>query len=313
MALLKIEDFDPNYMDAIGDRNIINFSVYADDNDDKIGTVKDILVDENEGKFRYLIVDTGFWIFGKKVLLPIGLARISFTAQRVYAKSLTKEQAENLPQFNDDLKIDRDYEEQVRNIYRPAASDTLVKPVAPVTPVDPIELHTVATLNEPSRVATPGSVLEQVYLSDRDTYNYQNEPDLYELNDTTDQALKLYEERLVANKNRVKSGEVTIGKHVETRTSRVSIPLEKERFVVERVTPTDAGTPVNPEEANFQEGEVAQMEIYEETPDIHKQAVVREEVRIRKEVEQDIVEAEEKVRREELDIDGGKHSVDDRR
>lgn len=313
MALLKIEDFDPDYMDAIGDRNIINFSVYADDNDEKIGTVKDILVDENEGKLRYLIVDTGFWIFGKKVLLPIGLARISFNEQRVYAKGLTKEQAENLPQFNDDLKIDREYEEQVRNIYRPAASDTLVQPVAPVMSFDPIGLHTIATLNEPSGVATPGSVSEPAYIADRNTYNYQNEPDLYELNDTDSDSLKLYEERLVANKKRVKSGEVTIGKHVETRTSRVSVPLEKEKVVVERVTPPDAGTAVNPGEANFQEGQVAQMEIYEETPDIRKQAVVREEVRIRKEVEQETVEAEERVRREELDIDGGKYSVDDRR
>lgn len=315
MALLKIEDFDPDYMDTIGDRNIINFSVYTDRNNEKVGIVKDVLIDENEGKLRYLIVDTGFWIFGKKVLLPIGLARISFTDERVYAKGLTKEQVENLPQFNDDLKIDRNYEEQVRNVYRPTPSDTLVKPVTPMTPVDPIELHTFATLNEPSGVATPGLASEQASHSnyDRDTYNYQNDPDLYELNDTDDQTLKLYEERLVANKNRVKTGEVAIGKHVETRTSRVSVPLEKERVVVERVTPTDAGTPVNPDEANFQEGEVMQMEIYEETLDIHKQAVVREEVRIRKEVEQDIIESEEKVRREELDIDGGKHSVDDRR
>lgn len=136
---------------------------------------------------------------------------------------------------------------------------------------------------------------------------------MYELNGTDDQTLKLYEERLVANKNRVKTGQVAIGKHVETQTSRVSVPLEKERVVVERVTPTNAGTPVNSEEVNFQEREVAHMEIYEETPDIHKQAVVREEVRIRKEVERDTVEAEEKVRREELDIDGGKPSVDDRR
>lgn len=177
MALLKIEDFDPDYMDAIGDRNIINFSVYSDENDEKVGTVKDILVDENEGKFRYLIIDTGFWIFGKKVLLPIGLARTSFTDERVYAKGLTKEQVKNLPEFNDDLKIDRNYEAQVRDVYRPAPSDTLVKPVAPVTPIDPIELHTAATLSEPSGVATPGFASEQASHSnyDRDTYSYQND------------------------------------------------------------------------------------------------------------------------------------------
>lgn len=254
--------------------NIINFSVYSDVTDEKIGTVKDILVDEVSGKFRYLIVDLGFWIFGKQVLLPIGLSRISSTDERVYAKGLTKEQAKNLPEFNDDLKIDYGYEEQVKNIYRPSATGNLVNPAAPVQAVE-----------------------------ERDNYNYQNEPDLYKVNNTDHQSIKLYEERLIANKKRIKTGEVEIGKHVETETARASVPIEKERVVIERVTPTDAGRPVSPGEANFREGAAAKMEIYEETPDIRKEAVLREEVRIRKEVEQDTVNAQETIRREELDVD----------
>ena len=45
------------------------------------------------------------------------------------------------------------------------------------------------------------------------------------------------------------------------------------------------------------------MEVYEETPDIHKEAFVREEVRVTKVVDQDTVTAEEQLRREELDVD----------
>jgi len=45
------------------------------------------------------------------------------------------------------------------------------------------------------------------------------------------------------------------------------------------------------------------MDIYEETPDIRKEAVVREEVRVKKVVEEETVQAQESVRREELDID----------
>jgi len=45
------------------------------------------------------------------------------------------------------------------------------------------------------------------------------------------------------------------------------------------------------------------MDIYEETPDIRKEAVVREEVRVKKVVEQDTVQVQESIRREELDID----------
>jgi len=43
--------------------------------------------------------------------------------------------------------------------------------------------------------------------------------------------------------------------------------------------------------------------VYEETPDVQKQAFVREEVSVRKEVEQVSVEVEDKIRREELDLD----------
>ena len=44
------------------------------------------------------------------------------------------------------------------------------------------------------------------------------------------------------------------------------------------------------------------MEVYEETADLKKQAFVREEVNIRKEVERETVEATETLRREELDV-----------
>ena len=53
-----------------------------------------------------------------------------------------------------------------------------------------------------------------------------------------DAYLKLYQERLVADKHREKTGEVTVGKRVETETARVSVPIEKERVVVERTAAT---------------------------------------------------------------------------
>jgi uncharacterized protein (TIGR02271 family) len=123
------------------------------------------------------------------------------------------------------------------------------------------------------------------------------------MNDRDHQTLKLYEERLIANKNRVKTGEVSVGKHVESETARVSVPVEKERVIVERTTPADAGTVVSPDANVFREGEVARMEVYEETADIQKKAFVREEVNVRKEVKHDTVNTSEQIRREELDVD----------
>lgn len=283
MALLKLEDFDPNYRESFEGDDIKGLGVYAENNE-KVGTVSDVLVDE-DGHFRYLVVDLGFWIFGKKVLLPIGRSRIDYNADRVYAIGMTREQAENLPEYSDRMTVDRNYEERVRGVYRtPSVEGSM-----------PVE-----------SMGTTSATY------DRDRYNYEQEPALYGMNEQDHQTLRLYEERLIANKTRQKTGEVVVGKHIETETARVSVPVEKERVVIERTTPVDAGTAVRPGDVAFQEGEVARIEVYEETPDIHKEAFVREEVRVRKEVDRDTVEAQETIRREELDIDTQGNPVVDR-
>lgn len=118
-----------------------------------------------------------------------------------------------------------------------------------------------------------------------------------------EQSLKLYEERLVTDKNRVKTGEVAIGKHIETETVQVAIPIERERVVIESNSPSGAGSAIAPGEVPFNDqGQVARVEVYEETPDIQKQAFVREEVQVKKVVEQETVTATEQLRREELEV-----------
>lgn len=116
------------------------------------------------------------------------------------------------------------------------------------------------------------------------------------------QLLKLYEERLVADKKQVKTGEVAIGKHIETQTAHLSVPVAKERLIIER-TPIDAVASEAFGEVAFQQGELVRMEIYEEVADVHKQAFVREQVSVRKEVEHNTLEIEDQIRREELDLD----------
>lgn len=282
MALYKIEDFNPDYREeAFGGEDIKGLDVYAGGTDEKIGTIYNVLVDET-GYFRYLVIDTGFWIFGKKVLLPIGRCYVDVEARRVYATGLVnKEQAEKLPEYLESMTVDYDYEERVRGVYR--------------TPT--VE----ASASMPHSVSTQSSYAPY----DRNTYSYEHEPSLYQMNDQH-QSLRLYEERLIADKRRRETGEVSIGKRVETDTVNATIPLEKERVVIERFTPENANIPVTPERTAFHEGEVARLNVHEETADIKKQAFVREEVNVRKEVEQDRVEVTETLRREELDVDSQK-------
>ncbi len=119
MVLIKIKDFDPHYEDTFGGSDIKGLSVYADIDDNRIGSVHDLLVDY-EGHFRYLVVDLGFWGFGKKVLLPVGRSRIDSNSECIYTVGFTKEQAERLPEFSESLKIDNAYEALVRGVYQPA-------------------------------------------------------------------------------------------------------------------------------------------------------------------------------------------------
>lgn len=306
MALHKIKDFYPDYRDQLDNQDIIGYSLYA--GEDKIGSVDDLLVDD-EGRFRYLIVNTGAWIFGKKVLLPIGRTQIDYNDRRVRVSGLTREQVENLPEY-DGSTVDYDYEERVRGVYRPnmanttAATATTADPIAPVAPLEAASpLDASAPLADRSTATNQGALAgNRVTNYNRDTYKYDHDAALFDINERDHQNLKLYEERLIANKTRVKTGEVTVGKRVETETVHVSVPVEKERVVIERVDSTDTTAVVGTGDA-FQEGEVARMEIYEETPDIHKEAFVREEVRVRKEVDRDTVEADETIRKERLDID----------
>lgn len=307
MALYKLADFDPNYRQSFDDRDIKGLGVYTQGTDEKIGTISDVLVDD-DGHFRYLVVDLGFWIFGKKVLLPIGRAKIDYGSDRVYVIGLTREQAEDLPEFNERLALDYDYEERVRGVYRnPRYQTPAVEASAPVE--SPVPVDTTATTGVAA--PTPRPVTTPPTLS-RDTYTYEHEPNLYGLNEHDHETLRLYEERLITNKRRQKIGEVAVGKHTETDTTRVAIPVEREHVVIERVTPADAGRTVPPGEATFREGEVARMSIHEETPEIRKEAFVREEVTVRKVVEQDTVESQETIRREELDVNAPGLPIEER-
>ncbi len=295
MPLYKIKDFDPDYRKHF-DQDFLGFDLYS--GNDKIGSVDNLLVDET-GNFRYFVINTGVWVFGKKVLLPIGRARISYQDHRIYADNLNRSQIENLPEYDESATVDASHEEKVRGVYRPGNA-------APGNvPVD------TAAGNAPrgrAATAAPGGAA-----SSQSDYAYDRDPDLYGMNDRDHQNLRLYEERLIANKARQKTGEVSVGKHVETETARVSVPVEKERVVVERTPGADIGTPVDASATDFREGEVARMEVYEEVPDIHKETIVRENVEIRKEIDRDTVEAEDQLRREELNLDTQGRPVVDRR
>lgn len=308
MTLMKFEDFYSDYQSNSSDADlnfdeIKHYDVYAQDND-KVGSVNDVLVDDQDGRFRYFVVDTGFWIFGKKVLVPVGIARINQGDRRIDVSGLTKDQVENLPHFDDLEKLDFEHEESVRSTYRPLADSS---GVAAASATSSTPASNIATT--PDLVQSGNPDVNRDY--DRSTYSYDRDPALYNLSDRDHQSLKLYEERLIADKHRQKTGEVVVGKQVQAKQAHVSVPVERERVVVERVP--GSNQPVGAVNDAFNDAEVARVEVYEETPDVHKEAFVREEVQVRKVTERENVEVNEELRREELDIDSSGNPIVDKR
>lgn len=82
--------------------------------DGEVGKI-DEATDDTAGSA--LVVDTGSWIFGKKVLLPAGLVeRVDFDAETVFVQR-TKEEIKNAPEYDDDRRDDPTYRGELSTYY----------------------------------------------------------------------------------------------------------------------------------------------------------------------------------------------------
>jgi hypothetical protein len=84
--------------------------------DGGIGKIDEASYDVGSG---YIVVDTGPWIFGKKVLLPAGvIERIEPDEEKVYV-SRTKEQIKDAPEFDEETYRDTEYRDEIGGYYGP--------------------------------------------------------------------------------------------------------------------------------------------------------------------------------------------------
>ena len=76
-------------------------------------------VDEatNEVGSSFIVVDTGPWIFGKKVMLPAGLIRdIDPDTETIFVQR-TKDEIKNAPEFDEQRYHDQDYRNELGSYY----------------------------------------------------------------------------------------------------------------------------------------------------------------------------------------------------
>ncbi|MCU0537340.1 MAG: DUF2382 domain-containing protein [Hydrococcus sp. Prado102] len=127
-------------------------------------------------------------------------------------------------------------------------------------------------------------------------------PKYSEVRAAENDSIRLYEEQLVAKKNRQQVGEVVLGKTVVAEAAFVSVPVEKERIIIKHKEPRELKQSVAFDETAFYQGEVTRMKVFEETAEISKEVFLADEVTITKEVESNLVTAEEILRREKLEL-----------
>jgi len=98
---------------AIG-TDLTGFTVEAIDG--KIGKVDEAT---HEAGSSYTVVDTGPWIFGKKVLLPAGVIRdVDLDTETVFVNR-TKDEIKDSPEFDEKKYRDQGYRTQVGDYYGP--------------------------------------------------------------------------------------------------------------------------------------------------------------------------------------------------
>ena len=98
-------------LDALG-QDLVGYDVEATDG--KIGKIDE---STNDVGASYLVVDTGFWIFGKKRMIPAGVVeRIDGTDQKVYVV-LTKDDIKSAPDFEEQHRRDRELYDKYYETY----------------------------------------------------------------------------------------------------------------------------------------------------------------------------------------------------
>jgi hypothetical protein len=67
----------------------------------------------------YIVVDTGFWIFGKRRMLPAGVIdRIDYDARKVRV-NLTKDQIREAPDYDTERESEEAYRQDIGTYYSP--------------------------------------------------------------------------------------------------------------------------------------------------------------------------------------------------
>jgi hypothetical protein len=112
MAVTEIWTFSSVTQPNLANLDLTDYKVEALDGG--IGKVDEATM---EAGGSFIVVDTGPWIFGKKVLLPAGVIRDVDPDTETVFVNRTKDQIKNAPEFDEKRYRDQDYRTEVGSYY----------------------------------------------------------------------------------------------------------------------------------------------------------------------------------------------------
>jgi len=80
------------------------------------GSIGEVDEATNDVSSQYIVVDTGPWIFGRKVVIPAALIEAVDTNKRTVVLDLTKDQIKNSPEYDPD-RFDDTYRNELSAYY----------------------------------------------------------------------------------------------------------------------------------------------------------------------------------------------------
>lgn len=96
-------------------KDVSGYHVQATDGE--LGHVEDFIIDDETWAIRYLVIDTGNWRSGKRVLVsPRWIDRVSWSDSEVYV-TLSRRAIEGAPEYTEESALTREYETGLHGHY----------------------------------------------------------------------------------------------------------------------------------------------------------------------------------------------------
>ncbi|MBN2385405.1 MAG: hypothetical protein JXB85_00165 [Anaerolineales bacterium] len=95
---------------------LLGYKLWA--NDGHMGTVHDFFFNDEDWRVCYLVVNTGVWILGRKVLISLQALGQPVWASRTFPVDLTRQQVKASPRVDLAKPVSRQYEEELNRYYR---------------------------------------------------------------------------------------------------------------------------------------------------------------------------------------------------